>query len=961
MQDVCSRYVACQNKTEREKMSKLWKIVILCASCLCFLSADAALAEFDGLVHVTKADPDTVEQCNEGLGLDVCNVLVQFTNPTDRLLSVSIEPEVPDPPTPADIPIVTSDPLGYFQHEFGTGNISPACNLLGVFPDLICDSFVTIGVKCSDGDDGTSPDPDFDSDGFNNDGQITIGGWFNANPPNGQGDAGQDPPNQNLQVLFLQLSVTPGESISGSITVFWKDFDTGEIIAENNQCINCFEACEGCPPEGCNDDNPCTDDVCEKDKCVFTPNDGNSCDDGEFCNGTETCTDGTCNSSGNPCKGGDECNAECNEGAENCFDDDGAPCGDQGDDCLVDDTCDGAGGCTDNGNQPDGTPCNDGADVCLDGECVPAGECEKGDPCDDGNPCTDDECVDMECVNTPNDANSCDDGVFCNGAETCNAGQCDPGVAPCAGGAECNTQCNEGAENCFNDDGAPCGDQGVACLVDDTCDGAGGCTDNGNQADDTPCGDDTSSDCDAADSCQGGTCQDNNAPEGDPCGDQDIECLENDTCDGAGACTDNGNQADDTPCGDDTSAECDAADSCLGGVCQDNNADPGAPCGDQDIECLVNDTCDGAGACTDNGHQADDTPCGDDTSSECDAADSCLGGVCQDNIADIGAPCGDQGVECLVDDTCDGAGGCTDNGNQDNGTPCDDGAGACEDGVCVPVGPCPEGDPCDDGNDCTGDGTCDADGNCAEGKPLADGTPCGEDNSSECDAADTCQDGTCQDNNAPEGDPCGDQGEECLVDDTCDGAGGCTDNGNQPKGTECNDDDNCTTDDACTGGGVCQGVDLCEPGEVCVDGDCVEIGELELPLDIKPRMCPNTVMRNTNAAVWAALLGTDDFDITQVRMSSLLLSRADGEGGSLVPKNTKFKDEGTPFEGDLCDCHADGRDQKPDVRMKFKTDAMVEAFLLNDEPSGSSIELIVTGQLNDGTVIFGRDCILLVR
>ena len=139
------------------------------------------------------------------------------------------------------------------------------------------------------------------------------------------------------------------------------------------------------------------------------------------------------------------------------------------------------------------------------------------------------------------------------------------------------------------------------------------------------------------------------------------------------------------------------------------------------------------------------------------------------------------------------------------------------------------------------------------------------------------------------------------------------------------------------------------------------MAELERAFDHKPRKRPNTVRRGTNASVWAALLGSEDFDITQVRMTGLLLSRADGVGDSLVPKNLKFKDEATPFGGELCDCHAAGRDQITDLRMKFKTDAMEEAFLLNDEPSGSTLELIVTGQLSDGTMIFGRDCILLVR
>ncbi|MCH8851717.1 MAG: hypothetical protein IID41_03585 [Planctomycetes bacterium] len=710
-------------------MNKLWKLVIICTSCLCFAAADSARADYVGLVHVTKADDDTVNLCNNGNGdlvpepLDVCNVLAEFDNPVDRLLSVG------------NADVSTSDPSGYFQHTFGNPFTAPACNLLGVFPDLICDSFITIGWKCNGSPDFTTPDPDFNCDPaipnlpppddacgdnplqldwFNEFGHV-FGGWFSSNPDGGQGDAGQDPPNQNLQVLLLQLSVPTGASITGTISVFAKIGD--DVIEFDNQVVDCFAA----------------------------------------------------------------------------------------------------------------------------------GGCEPAD-CDDGDACTDDACIDKVCVNTPVD---CADA-----GNECNTASCD------ANGADGNCD--------------------ILMPVPDG----------------TSCGSGDSSECDDADSCLGGVCQDNYAPAGDPCGDQGVECLENDTCDGAGGCDDNGNQPNGTSCGSDSDTECDDADSCLEGACQDNNA-----------------------------------PAGD--------------------------PCGDQGAECLVDDTCDGAGECMDNGNEDDGTPCGDGD-ECLDGVCEPVEPCPEGEACDDGNDCTEGSTCDAGGNCVGGMPVKNGTPCGSGDSSECDDADSCLGGVCQDNNAPAGDPCGDQGVECLENDTCDGAGGCNDNGNQPDGTGCNDGDDCTDGDVCSGGS-CSGEPFCEPGEVCVDGECVELGELELPLDIKPRMCPNTVMRDSNAAVWAALLGSEDFDITQVRMSGLLLSRADGVGSSLAPKNLKFKDEGTPFEGELCDCHAAGRDQITDLRMKFKTDAMVEAFHLNDEPSGSTVELIVTGQLNDGTMIFGRDCILLVR
>ncbi len=255
----------------------------------------------------------------------------------------------------------------------------------------------------------------------------------------------------------------------------------------------------------------------------------------------------------------------------------------------------------------------------------------------------------------------------------------------------------------------------------------------------------------------------------------------------------------------------------------------------------------------------------------------------------------------------------------------------------------------DDGNECT-DTVCDPE------------TGCGHDNNTaDCEDGDACTEGdSCVKGSCVGGDDveCPGDGNPCT-DATCDPETGCGQTPNDDN--ECSDDDDCTEGDSCSEG-ECAGEPIdCPDGTTCVDGVCVEVGELELPLDIKPRMCPNTVMRDTNAAVWAALLGSDDFDITQVRMSGLLLSRADGVGDSLEPKNLRFKDEGTPFEGELCDCHAAGRDRIRDLRMKFKADAMVEAFLLNDEPSGSTIELIVTGQLDDGTLIFGRDCILLVR
>jgi len=91
------------------------------------------------------------------------------------------------------------------------------------------------------------------------------------------------------------------------------------------------------------------------------------------------------------------------------------------------------------GNDPDCQPCTVDAD-CDDGvfcngaeTCDTAtGICQAGTPpdCDDGVVCTVDTCdeVNDECVNTPDDA-SCGDGNVCNGIETCDAVlDCQPGT-----------------------------------------------------------------------------------------------------------------------------------------------------------------------------------------------------------------------------------------------------------------------------------------------------------------------------------------------------------------------------------------------------------------------------------------------------------------------------------------------------------------------------------------------------
>jgi len=71
-------------------------------------------------------------------------------------------------------------------------------------------------------------------------------------------------------------------------------------------------------------------------------------------------------------------------------------------------------------NKPNGTGCNDGL-WCTDNDVCTAGSCGGSNKdCSDGLECTDDSCDETHdtCVNTPDDS-ECDDGLWCNGEETC--------------------------------------------------------------------------------------------------------------------------------------------------------------------------------------------------------------------------------------------------------------------------------------------------------------------------------------------------------------------------------------------------------------------------------------------------------------------------------------------------------------------------------------------------------------
>jgi hypothetical protein len=428
--------------------------------------------------------------------------------------------------------------------------------------------------------------------------------------------------------------------------------DDGNPCTTGDQCLQGF--CAGGPPLSCEDGNVCTDDTCNPQAatpaaaCRHTPNQA-PCDDGIFCNGTDTCADAACTHTGDPCAGGAECHRACDEAAGTCLDAAGTPCTDDGNGCT-DDACNGAGACVHPANTAacdDGIFCN-GVDVCAGGACIHAGDpCASGAPCDrtcneaagnclsptgtvcpdDGNVCTDDTCDGSGNCMHPNNSAPCDDGVFCNGTDTCAAGACNHAGDPCAGGPACDHTCREATKDCHDAPGGACPDDGNVCT-DDTCDGQGTCAHRNNTS---ACDDGVF--CNGGDTCQGGACV---VHAGNPCA-------------SGSAC--------DRTCNEGTA-------NCL--------SPAGATCpGDGNV--CTDDVCDGQGNCA---HVANTAACDDGVF--CNGADRCADGAC----VHAGDPCAGH-AEC--DATCtEQARTCTAAAN----TACTDDQDVCTEDVCDGNGHC---------------------------------------------------------------------------------------------------------------------------------------------------------------------------------------------------------------------------------------------------------------------------------
>ncbi|HEY2772457.1 MAG TPA: dockerin type I domain-containing protein [Candidatus Binatia bacterium] len=620
----------------------------------------------------------------------------------------------------------------------------------------------------------------------------------------------------------------------------------------------------GNPCPGADGDGNCSESCNESaENCKGADPNGSKCDNGLFCDGSDTCSGGTCSvHSGSPCPGPDgdsNCAESCSEAAKNCSakDADGSPCNDgvfcNGADTCLNGTCsvhagspcpgpDGDGNCAESCNEatascnaadPNGSACNDGvfcngADTCSGGTC----SVHAGSPCPgpdgDGNCAESCNEAGKACNAADPNGSACNDGVFCNGNDTCSSGSCTvhsgnpcPGVN---GDANCSQSCNESGKACNAADpnGSPCND-GLFCNGADTCqsgacsvhagnpcpgpDGDGNCSESCDETSDSctaadangsPCNDGLF--CNGTDTCQGGACT---THSGNPCPgpDGDANCSEScdETTDSCTAADSNG-----SPCND--GVFCNGSDTCSGGTCSVHSGNP-CPGADGDGNC--SESCSEAGAAC-NAPDPNGSACNDGVF--CNGADTCSNGACS---VHAGNPCPGPDGDGNCSESCNEAGAAC-NAPDPNGSACSDGlfcngADTCSGGSCSVHA----------GNPCPGP---DGDGNCAEscnesGKACnaadPDGSAC--DDSLACDGTDTCSGGHCS---VHSGNPCPGPDGDSNCSESCSDAGvGCT--GADPNGSPCDDGIFCNGADSCLNGACSVHAGSPCPGPDG-DGNCAE-------------------------------------------------------------------------------------------------------------------------------------------
>jgi hypothetical protein len=138
----------------------------------------------------------------------------------------------------------------------------------------------------------------------------------------------------------------------------------------------------------------------------------------------------------------------------------------------------------------------------------------------------------------------------------------------------------------------------------------------------------------------------------------------------------------------------------------------------------------------------------------------------------------------------------------------------------------------------------------------------------------------------------------------------------------------------------------------------VSVAQAVMPVKVyvMPRSCPNPLNVNSRGVLPVAILGTDSLEVTDIGAATTKIV-----DGAVAPLRWAWEDVATPYNGDFLegafDCSEAGPDGYIDLVLFFDKPEVVAA--IGEVSDGEVLQLTVTGDLWDGTLIGGYDFVVI--
>ena len=122
--------------------------------------------------------------------------------------------------------------------------------------------------------------------------------------------------------------------------------------------------------------------------------------------------------------------------------------------------------------------------------------------------------------------------------------------------------------------------------------------------------------------------------------------------------------------------------------------------------------------------------------------------------------------------------------------------------------------------------------------------------------------------------------------------------------------------------------------------------------DIAPGVCPNAVELGIQDVVTVAVVGGENFDVSDIDVTSLYLQDA-------APTRVQYRDVSRPGDGGDCDCSAAGGDGFQDLVLQFRLSEVLTdpSTVLDNERRNWTL----SGSVKSGTSFEAVNCVLISR